>query len=300
MVVPARAQQSEVTEYYHLDALGSVRAVTNQAGTTVRQHDYFAFGEEYLAAGSGDPLRFTGKAHDAETGLDYFGARYLVTGVGRFSSVDPDLGVNVALGDPQRWNRYSYVGNRPTRIVDPNGRGWASKLLKLAINGADIAATVADVYESGRTVLDSQASAGTRVWAGVQLASELLPVSIGDAKVARSVAAKGISKLDDLTRRMLPSGGPPQDHHLFPQTFRALFEKSGIDIDQFTVSLPQTLHLKGVHGAGLGNVPGRWNQRWQDFFADNPNATEKDIYQFAGQLMDEFGLSGLEIHKYKR
>ena len=30
----------------------------------------------------------------------------------------------------------------------------------------------------------------------------------------------------------------------------------------------------------------------------SPNATAKDLYQFAGQMMDEYGLSGYEIHPY--
>ena len=42
---PARA--GEVVEYYHLDAVGNVRAVTNQAGQVVERHDYLPFGEEW-------------------------------------------------------------------------------------------------------------------------------------------------------------------------------------------------------------------------------------------------------------
>jgi RHS repeat-associated protein len=33
-------------------------------------------------------VRFTGKERDAETGLDYFGARYLSAGMGSFTSPD--------------------------------------------------------------------------------------------------------------------------------------------------------------------------------------------------------------------
>jgi RHS repeat-associated protein len=118
---PADAQQ-EVVEYYHLDAVGSVRAVTDGHGQVVRRHDYFPFGEEYLATGSLDRLRFTGKARDLETGLDYFGARYYASTLGRFTTVDPVLDIEQALVDPQRWNRYAYVRNNPLRYTDPDGR----------------------------------------------------------------------------------------------------------------------------------------------------------------------------------
>ena len=36
--------------------------------------------------------RFTGKERDSESGLDYFGARYYGSALGRFTSVDPDPG----------------------------------------------------------------------------------------------------------------------------------------------------------------------------------------------------------------
>jgi RHS repeat-associated protein len=64
--------------------------------------------------------RSTGKERDAETGLDYFGARYLSSAQGRFTSPDPLL--NSGRPDnPQSWNRYSYVFNNPLRYVDPTG-----------------------------------------------------------------------------------------------------------------------------------------------------------------------------------
>ncbi len=64
--------------FYHLDALGSVRAVTDSSTPAVvlKRHDYFAFGED-PAPMTGDPIRLTGKELDAETALQYFGARYL-------------------------------------------------------------------------------------------------------------------------------------------------------------------------------------------------------------------------------
>jgi RHS repeat-associated protein len=116
------AQSSETIEYYHLDVVGSVRTVTNQAGQVVRNHDYFPFGDgsQGVVAGK-DPLRFTGKERDAETGLDYFGARYYASRTGRMTSVDPLMDVEAALVDPQQWNRYAYARNNPLVFVDPTG-----------------------------------------------------------------------------------------------------------------------------------------------------------------------------------
>jgi hypothetical protein len=90
------------------------------------------------------------------------------------------------------------------------------------------------------------------------------------------------------------------DHHIFPRQFRNLFSQRGINIDDYTITVEhQVTHLRGIHGCGnMGQFPERWNQRWQEFIDNNPNATAKDIYDFGGRLMDEFGLGHLPIHPF--
>ena len=63
--------------------------------------------------------RFTGKERDSESGLDYFGARYYGSALGRWTS--PDIGVDQHPEDPQSWNLYSYVRNGPLSRTDPTG-----------------------------------------------------------------------------------------------------------------------------------------------------------------------------------
>lgn len=113
-------------EYYHTDALGSVRAVTKQVNgqwQVVARHDFIPFGEEVAPPPApADKRLFTGKERDTETGLDYFQARYLRVAVGRFTTVDPIMAIERNLLDPQQWNRYTYVTNNPLRYVDPDGR----------------------------------------------------------------------------------------------------------------------------------------------------------------------------------
>jgi RHS repeat-associated protein len=121
--VDARAQEEAV--YYHTDAIGSVRMVTDASGAVVARYDYLPFGEPWPATPPNpnpDVRQFTGKGRDTETGLDYFGARYYASQTGRFTTVDPVLDIDQALVDPQRWNRYTYVRNNPFRYVDPDGR----------------------------------------------------------------------------------------------------------------------------------------------------------------------------------
>jgi RHS repeat-associated protein len=65
--------------------------------------------------------RYTGKERDAESGNDYFFARYYGSSMGRFLSPDSFGG---HLEDPQSLNRYSYVGNNPLVRTDPDGHDF--------------------------------------------------------------------------------------------------------------------------------------------------------------------------------
>ncbi len=114
------------TRYYHMDVVGSVRAITDAAGNLVTtagapsgRHDYRPFGENTNPM-TGDPIRFAGKELDPETGQQYFDARYYRNTWGRFSAVDP-LHVRAAMTDPQQWNRYAYARNNPLAYGDPSG-----------------------------------------------------------------------------------------------------------------------------------------------------------------------------------
>jgi RHS repeat-associated protein len=62
--------------------------------------------------------RSSGKERDTESGLDYFGARYYGSTMGRFMSPDP-LGGHPE--DPQTLNKYVYVRNNPLSLTDPTG-----------------------------------------------------------------------------------------------------------------------------------------------------------------------------------
>ena len=106
--------------YYHTDAIGSVRMVTdtNQQAT---RHDYLPFGQE-SPSGVQEFRLFGGKEHDLATGFDYFGGRYYAGGHGRFTTVDPVLDADSALANPQLWNRYTYGLDNPLKFTDPDGR----------------------------------------------------------------------------------------------------------------------------------------------------------------------------------
>src|SRR5437588_447652 len=110
--------ESGATKYYHQNHLSN-RLVTDSTGATGEQIGQFPFGESWYNA-SADKLTFTSYARDSESGNDYAMARYYISRLGRFSSLDPLPG-NIT--DPQSLNRYSYGRNETTGLVDPSGLG---------------------------------------------------------------------------------------------------------------------------------------------------------------------------------
>jgi RHS repeat-associated protein len=103
--------------YYHTDLLGSTRTVV-EGTSVVESYDFEPWGLVMpgRTLGSGTKEGFTTKERDAETGLDYFGARYYMPALGRWTSPDP-----AADGTPE-WSSYNYVLGNPVSSVDPDGR----------------------------------------------------------------------------------------------------------------------------------------------------------------------------------
>jgi RHS repeat-associated protein len=131
--------------YYHGDHLGSAQLVTDYRGEVYEHLEYTPYGElwveEVRAGGEKTPFRFTGKRLDEETGLYYYGARYLDPQTSRWLSTDPAMGEYIPRApiddEAKRYNGnlpgmggvYNYVnlhvshyaGNNPVKYIDPTG-----------------------------------------------------------------------------------------------------------------------------------------------------------------------------------
>jgi RHS repeat-associated protein len=135
------SSSSASIEWLISDQLGTPRMVIDKSGSLsgVKRHDYLPFGEEigegvggrttqqgYVGSADGVRQGFTGYEKDGETGLNYAKARYLSSTQGRLTSPDPLL-ASGRPGEPQSWNRYSYVLNNPLAFIDPSGLIWGRK-----------------------------------------------------------------------------------------------------------------------------------------------------------------------------
>ena len=116
------AADNTATRFYGADHLGSAQMTFNSVGMPLSSTQFSPFGAELsLATPSPDHYKFTGKERDTESGLDYFGARYYGSSMGRFMSPDPSGLAYANLANPQSFNLYSYVRNNPLVNIDPTG-----------------------------------------------------------------------------------------------------------------------------------------------------------------------------------
>ena len=90
-------------------------AVVGFNGALLQENRYDPYGN-LLSSTSAirNPLLYTGRELDRETGLYYYRARYYDPDVGRFLTEDP-LGFEAGL------NFYAYIDNNPVNFTDPMG-----------------------------------------------------------------------------------------------------------------------------------------------------------------------------------
>jgi len=118
--IPVVSQAAEQTIFYHLDALGSPIAATDEGGNLLWREEYRPYGEKIQndPASTINSRAFTGHPHDDTTGLTYAGARHYDPVVGRFMGVDA---APFAENNIHSFNRYVYGNNNPYRYADPDG-----------------------------------------------------------------------------------------------------------------------------------------------------------------------------------
>ena len=131
--------------YYHSDHLGSASLISDYKGDEYQRIEYTPYGETWVEKTDPNanlnflPYKFTAKEMDEETGLYYYGARYLDPRYSRWISTDPALGEYIpAAGkgtadeignlpgvggafNSVNLNFYHYAENNPIKYTDPDG-----------------------------------------------------------------------------------------------------------------------------------------------------------------------------------
>jgi len=116
------------THFYLNDPVGTRRAQTDSQGVLEQNCQSLPYGNGETCAPTPTEHLFTGKERDTESGLDYFGARYYASSMGRWMSPDYDDDNDeiepvpyANPENPQTLNLYSYVVNNPLSKTDATG-----------------------------------------------------------------------------------------------------------------------------------------------------------------------------------
>ena len=129
-----------VLSYYHVDGLGSTRALTNASGVVTDRYVYDANGRILAQTGSTSTRTCSrDEQRDPRLGLDYLRARYFQPSTGRFLGRDPLSGI---LTLPITQHPYAYAGDNPVNLTDPTGRQFDLGGLSAAVSVESILCSI--------------------------------------------------------------------------------------------------------------------------------------------------------------
>jgi RHS repeat-associated protein len=199
---------------------GNIGTIADLTGAVAKDYNYLSFGRMLSRSKNGranlnfsnDPdipyaresltlQQFTGKERDAETGLDFFLARYYSAAQGRFISPDefnggPDdalTGKEISMpgplpyadiSNPQSLNKYAYVYNNPLNLTDPDGHcPWC------------IGAAVGAAMDLGVQIFIDHRSLSKVDWGSVGISAATGAVGGGIAANVGKLATKTFAKM---------------------------------------------------------------------------------------------------------
>ncbi len=117
--VPADTTNTEDIFFYHSDHLGSTSYITDAKANITQFNAYLPYGELLVDEHSSTeemPYKFNGKELDQETGLYYYGARYMNPRTSLWYGVDPLAEKYPSVGG------YVYCVENPIKYLDTDGR----------------------------------------------------------------------------------------------------------------------------------------------------------------------------------
>ena len=108
----------EETFFYHSDHLGSTSYITDDKGNITQYDAYLPYGELLVDEHSSSedmPYKFNGKEMDSETGLYYYGARYMNPVISIWNTPDALIEAKPFVSS------YTYCLGNPILLIDPDG-----------------------------------------------------------------------------------------------------------------------------------------------------------------------------------
>lgn len=123
------------------------------------------------------------------------------------------------------------------------------------------------------------------------MAAKLTKTGIEAGKEASKVAPKAIKvseKVAEGLKKAEQTGEEIHQHHLLPKQHKDFFEGKGLNIEEWKIPLPKSIHTQkpGIHT----NTGGNWNKVWRQFKKDVSNASGRQIVHQLNTMMKDFGL----------
>ncbi|HEX6100516.1 MAG TPA: SpvB/TcaC N-terminal domain-containing protein [Thermoanaerobaculia bacterium] len=193
-----------VTRYQLDNHLGSSLLELDSAGRVLSYEEYYPFGEtayhsaQGIAETSLKRYRHQGKERDAETGLYYYGARYYIPWLGRWSSPDP-------AGTDADLNLYAYVRNNPIFFNDPTGMwpSWRTVAIVAAVVVVGTVVTVATAGLAGPVIAGAVASVGLSGAAATVATGVVVGAVAGAAGGAASELTRQVASGEQVSGRAI-------------------------------------------------------------------------------------------------
>jgi len=116
--IPTDTTNTEDIFFYHSDHLGSTSYITDKDANITQFDAYLPYGELLVDEHSSSedmPYKFNGKELDEETGLYYYGARYMDPRISMWLGVDPLMEKYPNL------SAYCFTADNPINIIDFTG-----------------------------------------------------------------------------------------------------------------------------------------------------------------------------------
>ena len=228
----------EETFFYHSDHLGSTSYITDDHANITQYDAYLPYGELLVDEHSSSeelPYKFNGKQFDEETGLYYYGARYLNPMASIWYGVDPLTEKYMSTSG------YIYVLNNPIRLLDPNGKDIASAIAEtvgtfvisagasfveaLISNGGNIRMAMRQIDWEGASVDAVVAGATSLIFSGAsttKLIKKLAETKIGRSNLAKIMTSTVTNMINNISASVIKGEKTLNDIDLKQELFVAL------------------------------------------------------------------------------
>ena len=291
-------QYRECLAYLHQRPGAPIRFFDNRISFPIWQGTFLPYGQEWNPQLTTNHYKFTGKERDAESGLDFFGARFYSSTMGRWMSPDwadkPEPVPYADLSDPQSLDLYSYVRNNPMSKADADGHcevDGEHHRGSCLWHKLGFYQTKVDKVNEARNFYAHNAIYD-------QHGHKINPSKLSDDQILQAFT--------DLNRQVQQNvllygfafnyAHGLEVHHELPTQFEAEFRAVGLNIedDDFKVILEFQEHRAAGTGIHAGNFEQSWNGQWEQFFKtfkqQGTAPTKAQVLEQLNKLRTQFGI----------